>query len=346
MEHIRALELGGADELENMGPAHEACGRRKTRDDHSRTARAKRQKIRHLGAALTRQPLPGSRAGSLKRKVNGTVVVRRPPHDRASLDAEADCGDHRLRAAAENKYPRPSRAVLSAAPAPAYTRNAPGTAAPMANDSQPAEPAQRNGSDERSGRTGEILPTIPGHLDFLFADRPLLPGEDADQYNALLRAIVQQVRPGDVIEAIWVKDVVDLIWEAKRLRRWRAQILQQARLKAAEDLIAPALAEADPFGLDDLTGTAAAALAAGWVTARAEDKERVDAMLRKRGLTAESVAAHGFLIRLPEIERIDRLAQLADQRRDALLRKIERKRTSLAQRARAASEEILDAEPT
>ncbi|WP_267427693.1 HNH endonuclease [Methylobacterium sp. GC_Met_2] len=50
VEHIRALELGGIDELENMGPAHEACGREKTRDDHARTARAKRQKIRHLGA--------------------------------------------------------------------------------------------------------------------------------------------------------------------------------------------------------------------------------------------------------------------------------------------------------
>src|SRR3954449_9358205 len=49
IEHIRALELGGADALENMGPAHEACGRAKTRDDHARTAQAKRQKLRHLG---------------------------------------------------------------------------------------------------------------------------------------------------------------------------------------------------------------------------------------------------------------------------------------------------------
>src|SRR5215218_9759166 len=42
VEHIRALELGGADDLNNMGPAHELCGRTKTREDHARTARAKR----------------------------------------------------------------------------------------------------------------------------------------------------------------------------------------------------------------------------------------------------------------------------------------------------------------
>lgn len=76
VEHIRALELGGADELENMGPAHEACGREKTCDDHARTARAKRQKIRHLGAAVIARPLPGSRTSALKRKINGMVVPR------------------------------------------------------------------------------------------------------------------------------------------------------------------------------------------------------------------------------------------------------------------------------
>lgn len=75
-EHIRALELGGADELENMGPAHAVCGRRKTRDDHARAAQAKRQKIRHLGAYVTKNALPGSRASAFKRKINGTVVRR------------------------------------------------------------------------------------------------------------------------------------------------------------------------------------------------------------------------------------------------------------------------------
>jgi 5-methylcytosine-specific restriction enzyme A len=49
VEHIRALELGGADENENLGPAHYACKSGKDAADHSAAAQAKRQKANHLG---------------------------------------------------------------------------------------------------------------------------------------------------------------------------------------------------------------------------------------------------------------------------------------------------------
>ncbi|MFC5552859.1 HNH endonuclease signature motif containing protein [Methylobacterium iners] len=78
VEHIRALELGGADEIENMGPAHELCGREKTRLDHAKAAQAKRRKMRHLGVVKSFNPLPGSRTSHFKRKLNGTVLRREP----------------------------------------------------------------------------------------------------------------------------------------------------------------------------------------------------------------------------------------------------------------------------
>jgi len=76
VEHIRALELGGADEMENMGPAHAACALDKTRDDHRRAAKAKRQKIRHIGAEGSKRPLPFGRSSQWKRKLSGQVVPR------------------------------------------------------------------------------------------------------------------------------------------------------------------------------------------------------------------------------------------------------------------------------
>lgn len=75
-EHIRALELGGPDELDNMGPAHGACAGLKTRRDHAIAAKAKRQKIRHIGARVTGSPLPCGRHSPFKRKLNGQVVRR------------------------------------------------------------------------------------------------------------------------------------------------------------------------------------------------------------------------------------------------------------------------------
>ncbi len=75
-EHIRALELGGADDLANMGPAHQTCAWEKTRDDYHRAARAKRQKIRHLGAEASKRPLPFGRASPWKRTLSGRVIPR------------------------------------------------------------------------------------------------------------------------------------------------------------------------------------------------------------------------------------------------------------------------------
>jgi 5-methylcytosine-specific restriction endonuclease McrA len=76
VEHIRALELGGADDLSNMAPAHEACALAKTCDDHRRAARAKRQKIRHIGADAPERPLPFGRASRWKRTLSGKIVPR------------------------------------------------------------------------------------------------------------------------------------------------------------------------------------------------------------------------------------------------------------------------------
>jgi 5-methylcytosine-specific restriction endonuclease McrA len=76
VEHIRALELGGADHLDNLAPAHDVCATEKTRDDHRRAARAKRQKIRHIGADVSKRPLPFGRTSPWKRTLSGRIVPR------------------------------------------------------------------------------------------------------------------------------------------------------------------------------------------------------------------------------------------------------------------------------
>ncbi len=76
VEHIRALELGGKDDLSNMAPAHEACALAKNREDHHRAARAKRRKIRHIGADEPKRPLPFGKASRWKRALSGKIVLR------------------------------------------------------------------------------------------------------------------------------------------------------------------------------------------------------------------------------------------------------------------------------
>jgi len=86
VEHIRALELGGADTDDNCGPAHYACKPAKDADDHRRAAEAKREKANHLGIPL-RSKLkgqgfrPAPKRHSATRPLNkwvGPSLVREP----------------------------------------------------------------------------------------------------------------------------------------------------------------------------------------------------------------------------------------------------------------------------
>jgi 5-methylcytosine-specific restriction endonuclease McrA len=76
LEHKRALELGGEDAPENMAPAHIHCHKTKTKDDHQRTAKAKRVKLKHLGGWVSRTPMACGRKSKWKKKLDGSVVPR------------------------------------------------------------------------------------------------------------------------------------------------------------------------------------------------------------------------------------------------------------------------------
>lgn len=82
VEHIIALELGGGNEDANLGPAHAKCAKMKTREDHRIGAKLKRVRQKHLGIRdEKKRPMPGSRASKWKKKLDGTVVLRRDYHE-------------------------------------------------------------------------------------------------------------------------------------------------------------------------------------------------------------------------------------------------------------------------
>jgi 5-methylcytosine-specific restriction enzyme A len=77
VEHIIPLAQGGDDHGDNLAPAHVKCHRAKTSVDATNTARAKRREAAHIGAkAPSRNPMPGSKASGLRKRMNGTVERR------------------------------------------------------------------------------------------------------------------------------------------------------------------------------------------------------------------------------------------------------------------------------
>jgi 5-methylcytosine-specific restriction enzyme A len=77
VEHVVPLAQGGEDGGDNIRPAHVKCHRAKTAKDATDTAEAKRREARHIGIKKqSRNPLPGTKASGLRKKLNGKVERR------------------------------------------------------------------------------------------------------------------------------------------------------------------------------------------------------------------------------------------------------------------------------
>lgn len=75
-EHVRALELGGADSDDNIRLTCKPCATQKTKKDHQTAGKAKRQKSSFLGLKKSKTPLPCGKHSKWKRKMNGQIVLR------------------------------------------------------------------------------------------------------------------------------------------------------------------------------------------------------------------------------------------------------------------------------
>jgi hypothetical protein len=165
----------------------------------------------------------------------------------------------------------------------------------------------------------------------LFGPPPLFDGEDTKIYDELLTGISTAVRPADIFEDIWVRDVVDVTYDVFRLRRLKANLMTANAYKGLTETLAPLLGRLQ-----------AETLAEGWAARKPDVVEEVNKTLTSAGLSTDSILAQTFSVKLDDIERIEHMAALADARRNATLREIERHRQTLGQRLRQAAQQIED----
>jgi hypothetical protein len=72
----------------------------------------------------------------------------------------------------------------------------------------------------------------------LFGSAPLLlQGEGAGAYDELLGRVCAAVKPVDIIEEMFIADVVSLEWEVLRWRRLKSSLLQIRGFKALENFL-------------------------------------------------------------------------------------------------------------
>jgi hypothetical protein len=134
----------------------------------------------------------------------------------------------------------------------------------------------------------------------------LIPGEAASDYEQLLTAVINVMKPVDFLEMMWTRDIVDQQWDIIRFRRIKADLIthryEHARLLPTIPL----------------------------VSTETENSN---------GQLASIVA-----ININNIERIDRMVMTMEARRNAAYREAERYRIGLGERLRRVAEQVEDAE--
>jgi hypothetical protein len=143
----------------------------------------------------------------------------------------------------------------------------------------------------------------------------------AAAYDQFAARIIAAVAPENVIEEIWVRDVVDLVWDVMRLRRLKTGLFKIGVGDGMTKLL---------FGLGQWKVSAQ-----DWAVRKPAAVAAVNAQLSAAGLDMSDVTTSTFAARIDRFERIERMLAAAEVRRAAALDVIENRR--VAERLRAAA---------
>jgi hypothetical protein len=185
-----------------------------------------------------------------------------------------------------------------------------------------------------------------------FGSAPLIEGEDEAIYNQFLANMTDLISPVDLIERIWVRDVVDLQWEVDRLRRIKASLISIGKQVETETVLRllnlPCI-----LGGPDEDGEPYPEGSLQWLLLKGDDDslkkaaELLKAAGRRReagSIEQEALVARGFRCQIGDLERLERIVMMIEARRDKALRQLEERRVTLGARARRAVQQIEDAE--
>ncbi|CAJ0888777.1 hypothetical protein AMST5_03906 [freshwater sediment metagenome] len=133
---------------------------------------------------------------------------------------------------------------------------------------------------------------------------------------------------------MWVRDIVDLLWDTLRYRRLKAKLMQSAACEGLQKLLQM---------LDDdstFRESRAYILAARWARRDPKAVTEVNDLLKQAGLDQEAIAAQTLAVKLDVFSQLERMIMQTEARRNAIFREVDRRREALARRLREATAAI------
>lgn len=166
----------------------------------------------------------------------------------------------------------------------------------------------------------------------MLAPAHIIRTEDIDAYNDLTDQFTDAVRPRDFVEWMWVRDLTDQTWEELRAKRARAVRLKLAKRDTVE-LIMKAVYPANTQKSAEMEFEIRADVA-DILLGEEIPKEGFKYICEKFGIKGLDMFGATYQSCLADMERLQRIADRANARRNMTLREIDRRRDAAARRAR------------
>ena len=180
-------------------------------------------------------------------------------------------------------------------------------------------------------------------MAFLWDQLPLVHNEKAEDYYNVLSAIVVAAKPVDAIDWIYLKSVVDLIWEILREQTVKTGIVKLMQKEVVLELLKmthdePASLDSHRYRIFDAEDEAN-----HWANDPKAQKE-IDARLTEKGYSVQDVLAKAYIKGQDHIDAVDKRIAALEARKMTILRELERRNEKLARHLEKSSSDIIDAE--
>ncbi len=177
----------------------------------------------------------------------------------------------------------------------------------------------------------------PASISHLMEDRLLLWYESPKEYDQLLRDIFDELAPQGALECIFVKNLVDYIWELRRMKKMKHTAINVVMPGAAAGLLAP------PGGLwgnseKDTVMAQAADVAYGAEECIEDGKPSLAKRMEDERVTPEMIHYKALNSEADHLDRISRECERLEGRFHRLLKDFEGRRTALAAMAKSLVE--------
>jgi len=170
--------------------------------------------------------------------------------------------------------------------------------------------------------------------------KPVLLGSESESdFLALREELAGEIQPKGIVEWMFLDDILEILWEILRLRRYRALIIGNTIPAAIQSLFKQVAYDHD--FLKNLKVEEEAIEMAKAYFQNAKTKKKFVALLEGVGFDERALEAEAFRIAISDLEKLDRMLSALERRRNKVLPFIARYRQSLGTQIRRVTDRLI-----